>query len=213
LVKRGKKQARAARGGESQVRERILAAAFAAFMEGGYAATSTLEIATRARVSKRELYAVVGNKREMLVACIGDRARRLAVPTDLPAARDRESLAEVLAGLGARLVHEVSDPAVIGVFRLAIAEAVRAPEVARVLDGVGREAGRGAVRGVMTAALSAGLLTGQPEELARQFLGLLWQDLMVSLLLGVVERPDPREISRRARESAVAFLALHPRPS
>jgi hypothetical protein len=39
-------------------------------MKSGYATTSTLEIATRARVSKRELYALVGNKQEMLIACI-----------------------------------------------------------------------------------------------------------------------------------------------
>ena len=64
-------------------------AAFAAFMKNGYAATSTLEIATRARVSKRELYATVGNKQEMLIACISERARRLQVPTDLPQPHDR----------------------------------------------------------------------------------------------------------------------------
>jgi AcrR family transcriptional regulator len=40
-------------GGESAVRERILEAAFTAFMKNGYATASTLEIATRARVSKR----------------------------------------------------------------------------------------------------------------------------------------------------------------
>ena len=52
------------------MRERILLAAFAAFIERGYAETSTLEIATRAKVSKRELYALFGNKQAMLVACI-----------------------------------------------------------------------------------------------------------------------------------------------
>jgi len=57
-------------GDETAVRGRILEAAFAAFMKSGYAAASTLEIATRARVSKRELYALVGNKQEMLIACI-----------------------------------------------------------------------------------------------------------------------------------------------
>ena len=35
-------------GDETAVRERILEAAFAAFMKSGYATTSTLEIATRA---------------------------------------------------------------------------------------------------------------------------------------------------------------------
>src|SRR5262249_35419829 len=55
---------------DATVRERILTAAFDAFRERGYAATSTLEIATRARVSKRELYALVGNKQQMLIAAI-----------------------------------------------------------------------------------------------------------------------------------------------
>jgi len=67
-------------GDETAVRERILEAAFAAFMKNGYATTSTLEIATGARVSKRELYALVGNKQEMLIACIRERAKRLDVP-------------------------------------------------------------------------------------------------------------------------------------
>src|SRR5258708_30208223 len=79
-------------GEEAVVRERILEAAFAAFMKSGYATTSTLEIATRARVSKRELYALVGNKQEMLIACISEPARRLDLPADLPVLRDPETL-------------------------------------------------------------------------------------------------------------------------
>ena len=116
------------------------------------------EIATRARVSKRELYAVVGNKQEMLIACIGERATRLKVPADLPVPRDRETLAQVLASFGTQLVREITDPTVITVFRLAIADAVRAPEVAQALDSVGREASRAALRQIMTQAQAAGLL-------------------------------------------------------
>jgi hypothetical protein len=33
---------------------------------------------------------------------------------------------------------------------------------------------------------------------------------MVSLLLGVAERPTRREIAERARNAAAAFLRLHP---
>ena len=200
-------------GDEAAVRERILDAAFAAFMESGYATTSTLEIATSARVSKRELYALVGNKQEMLVACISERAKRLDVPADLPVLRDRDTLEQVLTSFGTKFVREVSDPAVIGVFRLAIAEAVQAPEVARVLDSIGREAGRAALRKIMAQAQASGLLAGRPGELAEQFAGLLWGHLMVSLLLGVAERPNPREIARRARGAAAAFLQLHPLPN
>jgi hypothetical protein len=60
----------------------------------------------------------------------------------------------------------------------------------------------------MAEAESSGLLTGRPAELVDQFIGLLWRDLMVSLLLGVVDRPNPREIAVRAREATADFLQL-----
>jgi len=195
---------------EAAMRRRILDAAFTAFMKGGYATTSTLEIATRARVSKRELYALVGNKQQMLIACITERAKRLDVPADLPVPRDRKILEQVLSSFGARLVREISDPAVIAVFRLAIAEVAHAPEVARVLNSIGREASRAALRKIMAQAQEAGLLDGRPAELAERFAGLLWRDWMVSLLLGVMERPNSREIAARAHDAASAFLQLHP---
>jgi AcrR family transcriptional regulator len=194
------------------VRERILTSAFEAFKERGYAATSTLEIATRARVSKRELYALVGNKQKMLIAAIGQRAKRLQAPADMPILRDRATLAQVLTAFGTQLVREVSDPTVVAVFRLAIAEAVQAPEVARTLDSLGRETSRAALRYIMIQARAARLIDGRPADLAEQFAGLLWRDLMLSLLLGVVERPNPRAIEARAREAAAAFLLLHPIP-
>ena len=196
----------------TEVRERILAAAFEAFNERGYAATSTLEIATRARVSKRELYALVGNKQRMLIAAIGERAKRLQAPADMPMLRDRAMLAQVLTAFGTQIVREVSDPDVVAVFRLAIAEAVQSPEVARTLDSLGREASRAALRRIMTQARAVGLIDGRPTDLAEQFAGLLWRDLMIPLLLGVWERPNPRAMEARARDAAAAFLRLHPRP-
>jgi AcrR family transcriptional regulator len=194
-------------------RRRILQAAMQTFREYGFAAATTLDIATRARVSKRELYALVGNKQEMLIACITERAKRLQAPADLPAPRDRQALAAVLASFGAQLLREVSEPTVIAIFRLAIAEAVHAPEVAQALDSIGREASRAALRQIMARARTSRLIDGPPEGLAEQFRGLLWCDLMVSLLLGVAERPGAREVGARAHNAAAAFLALHPMPN
>jgi AcrR family transcriptional regulator len=196
--------------GETAVRQRILSAAFSAFTEAGYAETSTLEIARRARVSKRELYAVVGNKQEMLVACIRERARRLQAPAGLPEPRDRDTLERALVAFGTQLLRETTNPTVIAVFRLAIGEAVRAPEVARALHCFGRQTSRTALTAIMTQAQSTGLLSGRPPELAEQFAGLLWGDLMISLLLRIVDTPTPRETTRRARSAAAAFLQLHP---
>ena len=198
---------------ENPVRRRIVGAAFSVFMERGYAETSTLEIATRARVSKRELYALVGNKQEMLVACINERAKRLRMPEDMPPVHDRETLARVLVSFGAQLLHEVSDPTVVTVFRLAIAEAERTPKVARALDTIGRETSSAALREMLTRARSSGLLDGNPVEMAEQFAALLWGNLMVGLLLRVADRPNPNEIKRRARNATTAFLRLYPPPA
>jgi AcrR family transcriptional regulator len=198
--------------GEPPARQRILDAAFSAFMERGFAETSTLEIATRARVSKRELYALVGSKQEMLAACIGERARRLQMPAGLPEPHDRESLARTLETLGTRLLREISDPTVIAVFRLAIAEAVRAPQVAQALNSLGVEPSRTALRELMNRARSAGLLSGEPAGMAEHFVGLLWGNLMMGLLLRTAERPTPREMARRATEAAAGLLQLYAKP-
>jgi AcrR family transcriptional regulator len=198
------------RHSEIAVRARILEAAFTAFRKKGYAATSTAEIAKNAHVSKREIYALVGNKQQMLIACIRERARRFQVPADLPVIRDREVLARVLASFGEQLVREVSDPTVTAMFRLAIAEAVQAREVSRALDSIARATTRAALGTIMTQAMEARLITGQPAACVEQFSGLLWGNFMVSLLLGVAKRPTPQEIATRAHNAAAAFLRLHP---
>lgn len=194
------------RADDVAARGRILEAAFSAFTRHGYAAASTLEIATQARVSKRELYALVGNKQQMLVACIRERSRRLQIPVDRPTPQDRETLAQLLVAVGTQLLREVSEPTVVAAFRLAIAEAVHAPEVAQALDSIGRETARSALRKLMAEAIAAGLLEGRPAELTEQFGALLWGDLMMSLLLGLAPQPNAREIARRARDATAAFL-------
>src|SRR6266550_3910802 len=139
------------------------------------------------------------------------RAKRLQMP-DLPEPHDRQALARTLETFGTQLLREVSDPTVIAVFRLAIAEAVGAPEVARALNSLGVETSRAALREVMSRARSAGLVSGDPSEMVEHFSGLLWGNLKITLLLRVAERPSPREIARRARDATAAFLKIYPQP-
>jgi AcrR family transcriptional regulator len=201
-------------GGEpGPIRGRILEAAFSAFTGRGFAETSTLEIATRARVSKRELYALFGSKQEMLIACISERATRLKIPADLPELRDRTVLARTLSSFGAQLLHVTSDPAVIAVFRLAISEAVRAPEVGKMLNDIGIETSRGALRELMRRACEARLLDGEPVVLADHFAGLLWGNRMLGLLLDSTARPTAREIAAHAEAASAAFLRAYPAPA
>jgi AcrR family transcriptional regulator len=191
---------------ENDKRARILDAAFAVFARKGYAAASTLEIATLARVSKRELYAIVGTKHALLVECIKGRSSRFRFPDALPDQIDAKALEKILLAFGSRLVTEISDPTVVAVFRLAIAEAVHAPEVAATLDAIGRETARSSLRAIMEKARKAKLVSGTAEELAELFAGLLWGNFMVSLLLGVAKRPSARAIEERARHATMAFM-------
>jgi AcrR family transcriptional regulator len=85
-------------GDQQPLPDRILHAAFGAFLEHGYTGTSTLEIATRAKVSKRELYALFSSKEAMLAEGIRRRTEQMQVAPDLAEARDRKMLSEVLAG-------------------------------------------------------------------------------------------------------------------
>jgi AcrR family transcriptional regulator len=64
----------------SSIRERVLAAAFTLFREHGFSSTSMLDIVTRARISKRDLYALFKNKHAVLAACISERAQQMRPP-------------------------------------------------------------------------------------------------------------------------------------
>jgi AcrR family transcriptional regulator len=197
---------------EKSTSQRIIDAAFMAFMEHGYAGASTLEIATRAGVSKRDLYSNFGSKQAILVACIASRAERMRLPSNLPTPRSREMLAIALATFGATVLREVSQPAVTAMFRLAIAEAHRSPEVAQTLSEA-RSVNRGALMDMLALAQKAGVLDRRdPPEMAEQFFALLWGDLMMARLLGVAGVPKPAQIDRQARAATDAFLKLHADP-
>jgi len=190
------------------MRERILRAAFEAFTENGYAGTSTLQIATLAKVSKRDLYAIFVNKQAMLVACIQSRLDKMQMPAGLPLPSTREALASTLIQFGTNLLTETFRPAVVAMFRLAIAEAERSPEIAQAIDD-GRKAARRTVSELVAHAQSLGLLvSGDPSAMADRFLALLREDVMMSLLLGVARPPSRAKIVERATEATCAFLEI-----
>jgi AcrR family transcriptional regulator len=192
------------------LRERVLNAAFCAFTENGYAGTSMLQIATRAKVSKREIYAVCEDKAALLRDAIAERARHMRLPLALPAPKDRGALAATLTAFGTALLRGVSDPAVRAVYWLAISESANAPEVARLLDRAGRGASRAALARTLAQAQADGLIgAGDPAAMAVDFFALLWGDLLIQLLLRVVDPPTRQAMEQKSREAADKFLRLY----
>jgi AcrR family transcriptional regulator len=196
---------------EDGLRARIMDATFSVLMERGYSGATTREIARRAKVSKRELYAQFGSKQGILAAMIAGRVARMRLPLALPEVKDRGGLADILARFGAALIKEVCHPAVLALFRLAIIEGEHSPEVARALDEWGRRATRIALADFLARAQSRGVIEGgKPDDMAGQFLALLWTDLQIRLLMCLAEAPTPEEIERRALTASRALLALYP---
>ncbi len=199
--------------GGPTLRERIMHAAFSLFMERGYDATSTLAIASRARVSKRDIYALFPHKRDILAVAIAERARRMRQPLDLPAARTRASLARTLAAHGTAILRELTSPEVAAVYRLAIAESGHSRELADAIDTNGRRPNEAALSAFLKTAQAARLLgTADPRVMARQFYGLLLGFLQIGILLRIEEAPDADAIAARARAATEALLTLHPPP-
>ncbi len=197
---------------DGSVRDRILSAAMQAFMEHGFAAATTLDIATRAKVSKRELYALVGNKEQMLAACVATRGRRMRLPEDFPEATDVASLRSALCRFGETLLREIMDPAVLAVFRLGISEAKRSPAVAASIQERGRKPARAALEALLRSARAAKLLVDEDlSSMIARYQALLWGDLLVWILLGTAAPPGVKEIRQRAEEAAQLFLRLYGR--
>lgn len=189
--------------------DRIIGAAFGAFMANGYAGASMLEIATRAKISKRDLYASFPSKQAVLLACVVSRAARMRLPSDLPVPKSREMLATMLRTFGATVIREVCEPAATSMYRLAIAESERSPDVAATLN-TNRFVNRHALERLLIRAQAAGVLgQGDSSRLMEQFFALLWGDLLLSRLLGAGP-PTSTEIEQRAIEATAAFLKLYP---
>ncbi len=192
-------------------RRAILIAAFDVLMEQGYAGASTLEIATRAKVSKRELYAEFGSKSGILEALIATTADRMQAPLALPDVADRPAFAAALTRYGMTALAALCHPAVTAMNRLAVAEAGRTSELGHILESSGREPNRLALGLMMKRAQDASFLgEGDPNRMSGQFFSLLFGDIPVRLMLGVIEPPAAAEIRQRAEAATDALLKLYP---
>lgn len=112
----------------------------------------------------------------MLAASITERAGRMRQPLNLASqvAQSREALEATLVQFGKSILHGLSDPNALAVYRLAIAESARAPDIARTLDKAGREANHLALGAWLAKAQARGLTgAGNSAAMAAHFLATL----------------------------------------
>ena len=128
-----------------------------------------------------------------------------------PVPPTRDALTALLVELGVSILKTVCHPDVLTVFRLAVAESDRAPEIGRTLDSSGRQANQKALTEPVSKAQARGLiLGGDPAVLAGRYFAVLWEDLLIRLLMRVREAPGEREIEASARAATETLMGAEP---
>ena len=169
------------------------------FLAHGFERATTLEIATRAKTSKRELYELFGTKQDLLSALIRTVSRRMQTPLELPAPQTRVAFFDILQEFAAKFLGELLHPTRIGLYRLAIAEAQNSTAMARELEANGRAPVLAAVRKLFQTGAEPGYIESREISLLiRVFFGVLVGDLQTQLLLGLGTEPSAETIRERA---------------
>lgn len=191
----------------------ILEAATRLFLEKGYQATSTDEIAAAAGVSKQTIYTHFAKKEELFARLVlGNAERADAFVADIPSiARGADDLAAGLGELAGRYLRLVIRPEVLRLRRLVIGEASRFPELARAYFEAVPERVYQALSGLFAELGREGRLrVTDPELAAHHFAWLLlgWP-LDRGMFIVDAEPAEDAELERLAREGVRAFLAAY----
>lgn len=117
--------------GEAQRRQSIVRAAHEAFVELGFARTTTAVVAARAKVSKRSIYEVFGDKTELFAAVIGENQHLIL---DLPRPEDETlSIFETLIGIFRLDIDDEAERAREAILNLIVRESAQFPELSDYL--------------------------------------------------------------------------------
>lgn len=154
---------------------RILETASTLFLEQGFDATSTDDIARGARISKRELYSHFKDKREVLREVIASLQQTIWSEMDVEWSSSDE-VRSVLLNAGAAIHKRVSSPTFRSLFRIVASQSFQDPAAAQQFYTLGPGAGRKQTAKFMTRFMKAGQLReASPLKAADDFL-----DLMIS---------------------------------
>jgi AcrR family transcriptional regulator len=157
-----------------QLGEHILDVATDLILSHGYGATSIEAIAQRAGISKRTFYHRFRDKADLFGAVVHRLVGRMRPPDDASLFAGGP-LDDTLRRLGRVILRAALSPQALALQRVIVAEAVRFPELAAVLD---REGARGEAIARIAALLeqaarAAGRPTGNAAFAAEQFLQLI----------------------------------------
>jgi AcrR family transcriptional regulator len=187
--------------------DEILRAAFSVFTEKGFHGATMLDVASRARASKTTLYARFESKEALFQALVAWGTRQ---GTDVLDAIVDDRALDPMAALhrfAARVLAQMLQPEKLALFRIAVAEGGRLPEVGKIFSSFTRDHGVRSGQLIAKRLVEQGLIEiGDPEEYGHSFIGLLQGELFMRALLGTIPPPSAREIERHAHRAMTRLV-------
>ncbi|MEM1167436.1 MAG: TetR/AcrR family transcriptional regulator [Planctomycetota bacterium] len=190
-------------------RAAIRDAAVAAFLENGYERASMEDIAKRADVSTATLYKHATSKSTLfgwvLAAAwsVDDESAIQKLTDMLQGPPDA-----VLRAAGRHYADSLCDVKVVSLFRVIIAEGQRFPEIGEDLYNLAKRPYLECIERYLIGATEEGVLSvDDPAGAARQFLGMINDQVFWPRLLVAGFRAGPKARDSVVREAVVTFLA------
>lgn len=181
-------------------------AAYEVLEEKGYAATSMLAIARRARASNETLYNWYGDKTGLFRALVVRNADAVRQMLEAALAQDAPALS-TLEALGPELLALLTSSRAVQLNRAAAADPTG--ELGALLSEQGRETVAPLIGAVLERARAAGLVDYETTgEAVGLYLDLLVGDLQIRRVIGRAPQPDEVAIAERARRALDRFLVL-----
>ena len=200
-------------GRSARKRQAALHRARQLFLETGYAGTSMDEVAALAEVSKVTIYRHFSDKHSLFVAVVTEaiddaKAGSQTLVDQLGTSTDVEGDLRYFAR---RHVALVTQPHLIQMRRMIIAEAHRFPDLARAWHRTGPERGHAALASQIDRLVERGLLDAPDPLLAAQLLNYLILSVPLNEAM-FTDRDKPytrRYLNRYADEAVRVFLAAY----
>lgn len=187
-------------------RDALLRAAADIFLEQGYAATSIDAIIERAGGSKRNIYSEFGSKEGLFTAIITEHVEKALSALTIEDIETRD-LRSTLMTFGCQLMDVLMSPALLGVYRIAITEHARFPDLVRKFyeHGPGRASAR--LAEVLEGARRRGETGAHDFAMAADhFSGMIRGNLHLQVVLGLRPPPDAQEVRATVSSAVDVFI-------
>jgi TetR/AcrR family transcriptional repressor of mexJK operon len=190
--------------------QEILQAAFDVFTEKGFHGATMLDVANRARASKSTLYALHASKQSLFTALIAWGTRQGAETLHAIVGDETLDPLTALHRYAAKLLALMLLPEKLALFRIAVAEGDRLPDIGRILGAYTRDHGAKLGRAIAARLVREGLIEiDDPDEYGHSFIGLLQGELYMRALLGTIAAPSSKEIERHARRAMTRLVRAY----